>query len=432
MLHPVIRLMIPYKEKLQSMPMRPIQALILSLSFVLPASPALTNDPAKERYVKSTLGLYDIATFDVYTDRQNVHIIAGGRQSQNDTALTLRYKRSIDGGHSWTMPVTISAQLPAINAKRGNDVQLAAHGNQIVALMQAKTSLPGIGPMMCLYSEDSGLTWKYGANPAEDNDGSQAHIDLVADKAGIFHAVWLEDPEENGYQSLRYSRSEDGGKSWNQLKTIDDSTCSCCWNTIVNSPLNHLNVLYRNMSPRDMAMVQSTDQGVTWQQLGAVGDFKWQLNGCPHVGGGASYVTGGATHWLHGLVWTGIQEKAGLYHLVSSDHGSTWSEPLRLSVTGMNGDIAHHGRHLVAAWNEMNPSGMSISLATITENGTTWNKPIQLTPGENAATQPRLTATASGVLVVWTEKPAKQTSQLAWKLIKPEKYATPLKENPPH
>ncbi len=375
--------------------------------------------------MKSTLGLYDIATFDVYADQQTVHIIVGGRQSQNDAALTLRYQRSVDGGRNWITPVTLSAPLPAINAKRGNDIQLAAHGNRLVALMQAKTSLPGIGPMICLYSEDDGITWKNGANPAKDNDGSQAHIDLVVGKTGIFHAVWLEDPEENGHQSLRYSRSEDGGKSWSQLKTIDDSTCSCCWNTIVNSPLNHLNVLYRNMTPRDMAMVRSTDQGLTWQQLGAVGDFKWQLNGCPHTGGSADYVSSGATHWLHSLIWTGVQEKAGLYHLVSSDDGSTWSEPVRLSATGMNGDIAHHSRHAVAAWNEMNPSGMSINLAMTTDNGATWSKPILLTPAENAATQPRLAATANGVLAVWTEKPAKQTSQLAWKLIVPEKNLNP-------
>lgn len=415
--------MIHRKEKPQRTASSLIHAFIVVLA--LPVYPAHASDQLGGSYVKSTLGLHDIATFDVYADQQSIHIIAGGKQSQNDAALTLRYQRSMDGGRNWTTPATVSAPLPAINAKRGNDIQLAAHGNRLVALMQGKTSLPGIGPMICLYSEDSGITWKNGANPAKDNDGSQAHIDLIADKAGVFHAVWLEDPEENGYQSLRYSRSEDGGKSWSQLMTIEDSTCSCCWNTIVHSPLDHLNVLYRNMTPRDMAMIRSTDHGATWQPLGAVGDFKWQLNGCPHVGGSAGYVTRGATHWLHSLVWTGMPEKAGLYHLVSSDHGSTWSEPVRLSATGMNGDIAHHGRHTVAAWNEMNPAGMSINLAIAENNGSTWSKPIQLTPGENATTQPRLVATTSGVLAVWTEKPAKQTSRLAWKLITPKNYATP-------
>lgn len=417
--------MIHTKNQSPQMASSLIHALVLTLGLTLSIHSTHASDQHAAGYVKSTLGLYDIATFDVYTNQQTIHILAGGRQSQNDAAFTLQYKRSTDGGRNWTLPVTVSAPIPAINAKRGNDIQLAVHGDRIVALMQAKTSLPGIGPMICLYSEDNGITWKHGANPAQDNDGSQAHIDLIADKAGVFHAVWLEDPEENGYQSLRYSRSEDGGKSWNQLKTIDDSTCSCCWNTIVNSPLDHLNVLYRNMSPRDMAMVRSTDQGLTWQPLGSVGDFKWQLNGCPHVGGSVDYVSSEATHRLHSLVWTGIPEKAGLYHLASSDHGLTWSAPLRLSATGINGDIAHYGRHIVAAWNEINPAGMSIALAATKDNGNVWSEPVLLTSGDNAATQPRLTTTASGVLAVWTEKPAKQTSQLAWKLIEPGKKVNP-------
>ncbi|MCB1949479.1 exo-alpha-sialidase [Nitrosomonas sp.] len=395
------------------------QVLLVSVSLISPVNSVETGNKFKAQYATSILGLYDISTFDIYKDRQKIHIFAGGRLSKSDPALVLRYKRSTDGGYSWTNPVTIrtNGQLPEINAKRGNDIQLAAKGDQLVALMQGKSELPAMGPMICLYSTDSGESWQLGSNPAKDNDGSQAYIDLMADKTGIFHAVWLEDPEENGYQSLRYARSDDGGKSWSQLKTIEDSTCSCCWNTIVSSPLNHLNVLYRNMVPRDMALIQSIDAGTTWQQLGAVGDFEWQLKGCPHVGGSANYASSEDTQWLHSLVWTGTLEKAGLYHLASSDHGSTWSEPKQLSNTGINGDIAHNGSHIVAAWNELEAAGMSVVYAMTTDNGATWSKPVRLAQADNAATQPRLVSTEDGILAVWTEKPAKQASRLAWKII---------------
>src|SRR5690606_12260031 len=126
------------------------------------------------------------------------------------------HKQSKNGGYSWTDPVTVKAegQLPAINAKRGNGIQLAAQGNQLVALMQKKNELPGMGSIICLYSTNNGETWQSGSNPAKDDAGSRAHIEIVADNKGFFHAVWLEDPEENGYQSLRYARSEDGGRSW--------------------------------------------------------------------------------------------------------------------------------------------------------------------------------------------------------------------------
>lgn len=396
-----------------------VQILLFNLGVIPITHSAETGDESKAHYTKSTLGLYDVSTFDIYKDGQNIHIIAGGRLSPDDTSLTIRHQQSKDGGYSWTDPVTVKAegQLPAINAKRGNDIQLAAKGNQLVALMQKKNELPGMGSIICLYSTNNGETWQSGSNPAKDDAGSQAHIEIVADNKGFFHAVWLEDPEENGYQSLRYARSEDGGRSWSQLKTIEDSTCSCCWNTLLNSPLNHLKVLYRDMAPRDMALVQSTDAGITWQQLGTVGHFGWQLKGCPQVGGSADYVINGDAQWLHSLVWTGMPEKAGLYHLFSSDHGFTWSMPARLSKTGMNGDIAHHGGHIVAVWNELEAAGMSVVYARTTDNGATWSKPAQLAQAENATTQPRLISTQNGVLAIWTEKPARQAGYLAWKMI---------------
>lgn len=421
MASPVIRIMTHRKISNGQLRMAilSIQIFLFNPGVIPPAYSTETGNEPKVQYTKSKLGLYDVSTFDIYKDGRNIHIIAGGRLSPGDASLTIRYKQSKDGGYSWTDPVTIKAdgQLPDINAKRGNDIQLAAKGAQLVALMQKKSELPGLGPIICLYSTDSGKTWQLGANPAKDDEGSQSHIDIVADNKGVFHAIWLEDPEENGYQSLRYASSGDGGKSWNQLKTIEDSTCSCCWNTILNSPLNHLNVLYRDMTPRDMALVQSTDTGTIWQQLGTVGNFGWQLKGCPHVGGNADYVISGDAQWLHTLVWTGMSGKAGLYHLVSSDHGFTWSVPTQLSKSGMNGDIAHQGSHIVAVWNELEAAGMSVVYARTTDNGATWSKPAQLAQAENATTQPRLVSTQDGVLAVWTEKPVRQASSLAWKTI---------------
>ncbi|WP_181258263.1 sialidase family protein [Nitrosomonas aestuarii] len=368
--------------------------------------PVYATDPHVTDYSKSTLGLYDISTFDVYADRQTVHIIAGGKQTKGDRQLTVQYMQSKDGGRNWTNPITINEKKTAISAKRGNDIQLAASGSQLVALMQEKSELPGMGPIISLYSSDHGKTWQLGANPAHDDDGNQAHIELIADQRGVFHAVWLEDPEENGYQSIRYAQSIDGGKQWQQPKTLDDTTCSCCWNTMVLSSQGLLNVLYRDMVPRDMTLIQSADNGSSWQHVGTVGEFGWQLNGCPQTGGSLAYVRQNKVELLHSLVWTGMNEKAGLYYLVSSDNGRNWSAPKRLGVAAINGDLAgHDGRGVMAVWNEMEAVGMSVIYAETKDNGVTWSSPVRIAKADNAATQPRLVATTgSNALVLWTEK----------------------------
>ncbi len=190
--------------------------------------------------------------------------------------------------------------------------RLPRHGNNVVAIWQTKGELPNMGPLVSRYSHDGGKTWHPGTNPAADNDGDQSHVDVIADAKGAFHAVWLADPEENGYQSLRYARSLDDGEHWQQSQKLDDSTCSCCSNTLAVSPAGELNVLYRDMKPRDMALMQSNDQGASWQYTSTVGEFNWQFEGCPHIGGGLAI---GDDNTLYSSVWTGVEGKAGLYTL---------------------------------------------------------------------------------------------------------------------
>lgn len=370
-------------------------------------------------YSESTLGLYDISTFDAYVDGEIIHVIAGGKKTADDQSLSIRYTRSEDGGHVWKRPVTLDVQPSGIIASRGNDIQLAVKDKHLVALWQTEGELPGMGPMISVSSQDYGNTWKQGPNPAEDNDGSQAYIDLIADQSGYFHAVWLEDPDENGYQSLRYARSNDSGKQWSQPVTLDDSTCSCCPNTLALSPQNGLSILYRDMSPRDMSLMQSSDQGQTWRRVSTVGNFNWDFSGCPHVGGGLGYINNNDDVQLHSVVWTGIEENPGLYYLSSSNDGQSWTMPTRLGDTAIHGDIAVlDSRKLFAVWNEMEAEGFSIFYALSENNGASWLTPERLTEAGNAATHPKLVSTTKGILAMWTEKPSKQPSRLAWKIIK--------------
>jgi uncharacterized protein YceK len=400
-----------------------LAALIMSgcssdplLGIVKPTSQA-SNSPTVAPYSTSTFGLFDVSTFDVYVDADVIHIIAAGKTSATDKQVSVRYTRSGDGDHHWGDPVTIS-DLPATIASRGNDIQLAAKGNHLLAVWQTKGELPGMGPMVSAYSQDNGRTWKQGPNPAANNAGDQSHIDLIADQHGNFHAAWLEDPEENGYQSLRYARSVDWGKRWSQAVTLDDSTCSCCWNTFSLSPEGDLNILYRDMKPRDMALLQSTDDGKSWRHVSMVGDFDWEFDGCPHVGGGLTFTGTDNPRQLHSLVWTGAEGKSGLYHLTSKNNGNCWSTPQKLGNAAIHSDIAAlDSDHIVAIWDEMERDGSSIFYAKSEDGGTTWLTATRLTQPSNAATHPRLVATEHGLLALWTEKPNKQPGQLAWVLI---------------
>lgn len=377
---------------------------------------ATTKSNAVTPYSKSTFGLYDISSFDVYVDEGLIHALVGGKISAKDKQIKLSYVRSEDGGHNWLAPVNLS-EFPITIATRGNDIQLAATGKHLLAVWQTKGELPGMGPMVSAYSDDSGQTWAKGTNPAVNNAGDQSHLDLIADRQGVFHTAWLEDPEENGYQSLRYARSVDKGRHWDKATTLDGSTCSCCWNSFALSPDKGLNILYRDMKPRDMVLQQSANDGKTWRKTSTVGEFGWQFDGCPHVGGSLAYYGPDEPQQLHSLVWTGAEGKSGLYALASEDNGQSWSTPQKLGNAGVHGDMAILNGNLFAIWDEMEANGSGIFYAKSQDGGNTWLTPTRLALADRAATHPRLVATELGLLALWTEKTSKQPGRLAWRVI---------------
>ncbi len=385
-----------------------IPALTLSATLFL-LSACLNTTPALQTLIpmdlNPSLGLEEVTSFDVAINNGLIHLLVAGKTSGKNSPVVVRYLSSEDGGDNWIAAVDVSNKTKPI-ATRGNDVQIAAAKNNLVAIWQSTGDLENSGPMMNRYSHDGGKTWFTGKNPAQDNSGDQSHIDVISDKNGVFHAIWLADPEENGFQSLRYARSINAGVNWQASLKLDESTCSCCWNTLAISPAGELNVLYRDMKPRDMALMQSSDQGSTWRQASIVGDFKWQFDGCPHIGGGIAIHD---NNTIYSSVWTGIEGKAGLYFLRSTDNGKTWSNPQPLGGLASHSDIAVNNQNVAAIWDEREPDGSSIFFKHSNIGTISWSTPVRLSPVGAMASHPRIVSNLDGYLVLWTEKHNKHT-----------------------
>lgn len=391
---------------------RPLYLRVLIVSMVLLCLTTCFSRQLVQFHAASILNLQEVISFDVTVDHDIVHAVIAGTETNNKQPV-MRYLYSEDGGATWSHAVDITKDAYPI-AVRGNDVQIAAFENNLVALWQTKGELPGMGAMVSYYSHDGGKSWQAGTNPAIDNNGDQSHIDVIADKNGVFHTVWLADPEENGYQSLRYARSVDSGEHWQKSLKLDDSTCSCCWNTLALSPIGEINVLYRDMKPRDMALMQSTDSGVTWQRSSTVGEFNWQFDGCPHIGGGLAVAE---NNKLYASVWTGLEGKSGLYSLHSSDNGKTWSAPKPTGNLAGHSDIAVSNGQVMMIWDEREPDGSSIFTTSSKDDGVTWTTPERLSNKGIMETHPRIVATEEGFLAMWTEKHNKQASQWVVKML---------------
>lgn len=353
---------------------------------------------------KTAFGLLEISSFDVYADGNTFHLLISGTPPEKNHSTSVRYLQSTDGGLHWSAPVNIGENLPTALASRGNDVQIAAQDNNIIALWQVQGEIPNNGPLVSFYSKDGGKSWQQGKNPAVDDSGDQSHADLLVDEQGYFHTVWLADPEENGYQSLRYSQSTNQGEMWQTPRKLDDSTCSCCSNTLALSPDGMIHVLYRDAKPRDMTMLSSSDNGITWQNKQTIGEFHWQFDGCPHVGGALTF---DESNNFYSSVWTGSPNISGLYTVSAN-------KTVKIGKNATHSDIVALEDRIVVVWDEMSPEGTTIYTSQSIDNGNSWSLPRHLSDIGSFATHPRILATDNNnAQIFWTEKQRKQPSKLA-------------------
>ena len=345
----------------------------------------------------------DVRSFDVYTEAGVIHALLAGKLG-NEQGSAVAYLKSRDGGAHWSKLVWVYRQKsPVVISKRGNDIQLAVHKNQIVAAWRIEDELPGMGPMVLASSEDAGQSWTTVKTPAVgDITHNQGYMDLVADRDGWFHLVWLDDREENGNtQGLRYVQSGNGGRRWSVETTLASETCTCCWNKLALAEDQTLNVLFRGVEPRDMTLIQlSRDQ--IWSTPKVVGAFDWQFVGCPHEGGGLAAIGND----YHAVVWTGQESQAGLYYLSSNDGGVSWQVPVKMGGGfSRHGDVAVSGTTEVAlVWDSMTASGSAIMMRQLAVDGNHWSDAVILTEPGVYATHPRILDSGEGFQVFWTEK----------------------------
>lgn len=360
--------------------------------------------------------LKPLVSFDFYADASRLHLLVA-LQDKTEQKASLLYLRSENGGEVWQAPRELTGvTLPTLESKIGNDLQLAARDQQLLAVWQVSGEIPGMGPLVGAASSDGGEHWQASAQPLPA-EIDQSHADLAADSQGRFHLVWLDDREENGYQALRYANTDDNGQHWQSASTLDDSTCSCCWNRLYIDQQDRLHVLYRDGNPRDMALISSKDRGQSWQKAAAMSDFNWAFDGCPHNGGGVS----GVADTLAVTQWTGADPRTGLYFVYSADAGKNWTAPLALNSPdgkAFHSDVvALDQQRIVAIWDARGAEGSTVLFAESFDQGQHWQAPRKLSTEGVSASFPRLVRTPQGALAAWIEQAPGGSKQLKASLL---------------
>lgn len=342
------------------------------------------------------------ASIDVFAQDMTVDLLTTERDGAN---LELRHQRSVDGGATWSaIHVIDTSDRPISMASRGNEPQVVAHGDHVVVHWSAKGGARfGAGPMVTAVSADAGASWRPGPNPAPyDADGSENFADMTADTDGTLYVAWIGSHDGPSGRGLGVARSPDFGATWEHSQLADSSSCACCWNKMISLGPGSVRVLYRDYGIRDMALASTDNAGATWSLDGTVGAFDWEFPGCPHVGGGiaATRDTGGQQQ-LHALVWTGHEERHGLYWLRSHDDGTSWTDPHRMGgPLARHADLSAHEESVVAAWDESRGIWVSVSR----DLGDTWSAPERISSDNLVASHPIVARTGDAFRLFWTAR----------------------------
>ncbi len=345
-------------------------------------------------------------SIDVYAQDGTLHLLTGAIK---DGGRVLMYQRSADDGATWSPAVRVDAHSPVNMFRRGNDAQIAASGQEIVAVWTAKgTGWGGGGPLAAAVSRDGGKSWQPTAAPADDNSTTtHAFPELFANASG-FGLAWIDN--RNAKTGVRYAELPRAGTRWSANVTVEALSCECCWNTAALKG-NKIFLMYRGNQPRDMMLASAQDApGAAWQRTAAVGAFDWKIEACPETGGSLIVAPSGV---MHALAWTGKDKQLGLHYLASRDEGRRWSEPVRIGSEDARRSTlaAAPDGTLAAAWDDTNDNRIHVAFS---RDGAKWSAQRTVSEAGRRAIGPRLVAVRDGFRVFWTEARA-EGSEYEWK-----------------
>jgi hypothetical protein len=320
----------------------------------------------------------------------------------------VRYIQSLDAGGTWSTPVTVNENIaPVKKSKRGNDFQIAASGQTIMAIWSTQGSEPWVGVISAALSLDQGKTWRQVPSPVSSEFSviNQGYYDLTADQHGDFHMTWLDDREESGNtQGLRYASFQTKTSTWTHHAHLERTSCTCCWSSITTDKKGGIHVLYRDDSPRDMMLLSSLDKGLSWQAPQSVWDFNWMFVGCPHQGGGIATTEVNSETIVHNIIWNGSEDRRGLYYrqLKLSGIDDVPLVPLG-DETSASGDIATIDDRVGLIYVTGMAENKQVVVRLSDDHGVSWQKEQSLSALGAEPSHPRIVATSEGFRFFWTD-----------------------------
>ena len=314
---------------------------------------------------------------------------------------------SDDDGKNFSSPVLVTPEPENILADGENRPKIAVADDGTVLLTWVQ-SLPQkySGNIRFARSTDSGRTF---SPPITLNDDgritSHRFASMATDGTGRVVVAWLDARDrdmakERGEAfsgvSIYTARSSDNGASFGPNRQFETHTCECCRIALTWTPEGPV-VFWRNIfgtNTRDFA-IANLDKGSVRRAT----DDEWQIDACPHNGGG---IASGYGDQLH-LVWftDGAARRGMFYKHIDGNWQSPRMPVGNPSAQASHASVAALGKTVLLTWREFDGNSYSAELMYSTDAGSSWSRPMRLMESAGATDYPVPLIDGKKIFIVW-------------------------------
>jgi hypothetical protein len=225
-----------------------------------------------------------------------------------------------------------------------------------------------------------------------------AYPKIAVGSGGAVYLVYRDDISGN---SEVYFKNSANGSTWSTSKRLTWTSVNSVAPHIAVDSGNVIHVIWCEFSTIGIIYYKkSTDGGTTWSSPVRL---TWGNNSCF-----IPFICVDENDYLHVAFYMQASGNNEIVYKKSTNSGATWSSPDRLTYN--SGDstypvlAAGTGNNLYIAWHDSTPGNMEIYLKNSTNSGNSWSSPTRVTWNSGSSGRPSIATDSSNVrYLVWND-----------------------------
>ena len=316
-----------------------------------------------------------------------------------------------DKGKSFSEPVPVNPEPEHIAADGENRPKLAfGPKGEVYVSWTRSLEAPFSGHARFARSLDGGKSFSAPITVNTDlQEISHRFESMLVSRRGDIHLFWLDkraaaavEGKGGKYSGLAVyrARSTDGGASFGANNKVADHSCECCRIAVALDTDDAPVLFWRHIfgkNTRDHALLRLDGRSA----LVRASEDGWEIDACPHHGPSLSIADDGVYH----LAWyTGAEGRAGLYYRRSRDHGKTFTAPIPFgnrNAQPARPQVLSLGTRVFLAWKEFDGTSTAVRWMRSSDGGATWSAPAVVATAAGASDHPLLASDGVRAYLSW-------------------------------